>query len=129
MPELVVNGAQMTCTFGVMPSTLTVLPAGPILQAGGQLLARIVDSAPMMNIAPFGMCTTPSNPQVAAATSAAAGVLTPQPCLPVITAPWTPGSAKVSAGGIPALTSTSTCTCAWGGSISIISAGQVKVTG
>jgi hypothetical protein len=35
----------------------------------------------------------------------------------------------VSVGGIPALTSNSTCTCAWGGSISIISAGQAKVTG
>jgi len=129
MPDLVVNGAQMTCTFGVAPSTLTVLPSGPILQAGGQLLARIVDMVPMTNVTPFGMCTTPSNPQVAAATSAAAGVLTPQPCIPVITAPWTPGSTKVSAGGVPALTSTSTCTCAWGGSIAIVSAGQVKVTG
>jgi hypothetical protein len=129
MPDLVVNGAQMTCTFGVAPSALTVVPAGPLLQAGGQLLARVVDMVPMMNVAPFGMCTTPSNPQVAAATSAASGVLTPQPCIPVITAPWTPGSTKVSAGGIPALTSTSTCMCAWGGSISIVSAGQVKVTG
>jgi hypothetical protein len=117
MPDLVVNGAAMTCTFGVAPSTLTVVPSGPILQAGGQILARVVDF------------TTPSNPQVAAATSAAAGVLTPQPCIPVITAPWTPGSPKVSAGGVPALTNTSTCTCAWGGSIAIVQAGQVKVTG
>ena len=129
MPDLVVSGAQVTCTFGVAPSTLTVIPSGPILQAGGQLLARVVDSVPMANIAPFGMCTTPSNPQVAAATAAASGVLTPQPCVPVIAAPWTPGSMKVSAGGVPALTNTSTCTCAWGGSISIIQAGQVKVTG
>jgi len=129
MADLVVNGAQLTCTFGVAPSTLTVLPAGPIIQAGGQPLARVVDFAPMLNVAPFGMCTTPSNPQVAAATSAAAGVLTPQPCVPVITAPWTPGSTKVTAGGIPALTSTSTCVCAWGGSISIVAAGQAKVTG
>jgi hypothetical protein len=129
MPDLVVSGAQVTCAFGVAPSALTVVPAGPVLQAGGQLLARIVDFAPMVNIAPFGMCTTPSNPQVAAATSAALGVLTPQPCIPVITAPWTPGSPKVSAGGVPALTSTSTCLCAWGGSITIVAAGQAKVTG
>ena len=129
MPDLVVNGAQVTCTFGVAPSTLAVIPSGPILQVGGQLLARVVDFAPMANVSPFGMCTTPSNPQVAAATSAASGVLTPQPCIPVITAPWTPGSTKVSAGGVPVLTSTSTCTCAWGGVISIVQAGQVKVTG
>lgn len=129
MPDLVVSGAQLTCTFGVAPSSLAVVPAGPIVQAGGQFVARVVDMVPMVNVAPFAMCTTPSNPQVAAATSAAAGVLTPQPCIPVITAPWAPGSTKVSAGGVPALTSTSTCMCAWGGSISIVQAGQVKVTG
>lgn len=129
MPDLVVNGAQMTCSFGVAPSTLKVVPAPPLIQVGGQPLARISDMVPMMNVAPFGMCTTLSNPQVAAATTAAMGVLTPMPCLPVITAPWTPGSAKVSAGGIPVLTSNSTCVCMWGGSISIIQAGQVKVTG
>ena len=129
MAELIVSGAQMTCTFGVAPSALTVIPAGTLLLAGGQPLARVTDFAPMVNIAPFGMCTTPSNPQVAAATAAASGVLTPQPCVPVVTAPWTPGSTKVSAGGVPALTSTSRCTCAWGGSISVVAAGQVKVTG
>lgn len=129
MPDLVVNGAQVTCTFGVAPSALTVVPAGTLLQAGGQPLARVTDFAPMVNIAPFGMCTTPSNPQVAAATAAASGVLTPQPCVPVVVAPWTPGSTKVSAGGVPVLTSTSRCTCAWGGSISIVQPGQVKVTG
>jgi hypothetical protein len=129
MAELIVSGAQMTCTFGVAPSALTVIPAGTLLLAGGQPLARVTDFAPMVNIAPFGMCTTPSNPQVAAATAAASGVLTPQPCVPVVTAPWTPGSTKVSAGGVPVLTSTSRCTCAWGGSISIVQPGQVKVTG
>ncbi len=129
MPELVVNGAQTTCTFGTSPSALTVVPAGPVIQAGGQPLARVSDSVPMLNITPFGMCTTLSNPQVAAATTAAQGVLTPQPCIPVTTGPWAPGSTKVSAGGVPALTSTSRCTCAWGGSISIIQAGQVKATG
>jgi hypothetical protein len=128
MAELIVSGAQMTCTFGVAPSALTVIPAGTLLLAGGQPLARVTDFAPMVNIAPFGMCTTPSNPQVAAATAAASGVLTPQPCVPVVTAPWTPGSTKVSAGGVPVLTSTSRCTCAWGGSISIVQPGQVKVT-
>jgi hypothetical protein len=129
MPELVVNGAQMTCTFGTSPSALSVVPSGPPTQAGGQQVARIADMVPMMNIAPFGMCTTPSNPQVAAATSAASGVLTPQPCIPVTTSPWAPGSTKVSVGGVPALTSTSRCTCTWGGSISIVQAGQMKVTG
>jgi hypothetical protein len=129
MPDLVVSGAQLTCAFGTSPSALSVVPSGPPIQAGGQLLARVSDIVPMLNVAPFGMCTTPSNPQVASATAAALGVLTPQPCIPVITGPWAPGSTKVIAGGVPALTSTSRCMCAWGGSISIVQAGQVKVTG
>lgn len=129
MPELVVSTAQMTCTFGAAPAALTVAPAGAPTKAGGQLVARITDITPMSTIAAFGMCSSLSNPQVASATSAASGVLTPQPCIPVIAAPWTPGSAKVTVGGTPALTSDSRCTCSWGGSISVTSAGQTTVTG
>ena len=79
------------------------------------MAATIQDFAPNVNIMPFGMCTTLSNPQVAAATSAALGVLTPQPCIPVTTSPWSPGSATVQINGAPALTATSMCQCAWGG--------------
>ena len=128
MSTVVVSGAQITCTFGTMPSALTVVPAGQPVQGGGQLVARISDQAPNVNIAPFGMCTTLSNPQVASATSAAQGVLTPQPCIPVTTAPWAPGSPTVSVGGTPVLTSDSRCMCAWGGSISIVSPGQGTVS-
>ena len=128
MAQVVVNGAQLACPFGQAPSTLTVVPTGQPVQAGGQLVAKITDMAPMANIAPFGMCTTLSNPQVAAATSAAQGVLTPQPCIPVTTSPWSPGSPTVTVGGTPALTSDSRCACAWGGSISITSPGQATVS-
>ena len=124
----VVNGAMLACSFGVAPSTLTVTPAGIPVTAGGQLAATISHMVPMMNIAPFGMCTTPSNPQVAAATAAAQGVLTPQPCIPVITGPWAPGSTKVTIGGVPALTASCTCQCAWGGAITISVPGQATVT-
>jgi uncharacterized Zn-binding protein involved in type VI secretion len=126
MPELVVNGALMTCAFGVAPASLTVIR--PTLNIAGQPAATIMDFAPNTNIAPFGMCTTLSNPQVASATSAAQGVLTPQPCMPVTTSPWVPGSATFMIEGNPALTSSSTCMCAWGGQISITQAGQVTVT-
>jgi hypothetical protein len=129
MPELVTNGAQLACTFGTTPSSLVVVPAGAPVQAGGQVIARVADMIPMTNVLPFGMCTTPTNPQVASATSAASGVLTPQPCLPAIAGPWTPGSPKVSVGGVPAVTRTCRLTCAWGGQISVVSPGQVTVSG
>ena len=78
------------------------------------------------NIPPFGMCTSLANPTVAAATSAALGVLTPMPCLPAVVAPWVPGAPRTLIGGKPALTSGSTCTCAYGGVISLTFPGAVR---
>ena len=49
------------------------------------------------------MCTSLTNPTVAAATTAALGVLTPMPCIPVVAGPWKPGAAKTMIGGKPAL--------------------------
>ncbi len=89
--------------------------------------ATIMDNIPMTNVMPFGMCTTPSNPQVAAATAAAQGVLTPQPCIPVTTAPWTPGSPTVMIKNKPTLNSSSTLMCTWGGVISVTNPGQMTV--
>jgi hypothetical protein len=66
------------------------------------------------------MCSSPANPQVAAATAAALGVLTPMPCMPVLSAPWAPGSPTVLIGGYPALNQTSKLICNWGGVIQII---------
>ncbi len=129
MSYIVVSDAQIMCAFGAAPGTLTVLPSGPALQQiGGKNVATIMDHKPNVNIAAFGMCTTLSNPQVASATSAASGVLTPQPCIPVTTAPWTPGSSTLMLGGQPVLTDPSTCMCAWGGQISVVNPGQQVVT-
>ena len=82
----------------------------------------------MVNIMPFAMCITPSNPQVAAATTAALGVLTPQPCIPVTAAPWAPGSPTVALGKMPMLSSTSKCMCTWGGVVTIVMPGQMTTT-
>jgi uncharacterized Zn-binding protein involved in type VI secretion len=125
--QVVVSGAALQCTFGVAPSTLNPVPKGAPVSAAGRPAATITDMQPMANVPSFGMCMTPTNPQVAAATAAALGVLTPQPCIPMITSPWTPGSPTVLINGTPALTNTSTCMCAWGGVISIVSPGQVTV--
>ena len=118
--------AQLMCTFGVAPSVLQVVPKGRPVQAGGQMAATIQDFAPNVNIMPFGMCISLSNPQVAAATSAALGVLTPQPCIPVTTSPWSPGSPTVQINGAPALTNSCMCNCAWGGVITITNPGQMQ---
>jgi hypothetical protein len=128
MSEIVVNGASIDCPMGKPgKATLVVLPT-PMVSSGDQPVATIMDNKPMLNIPTFGMCTTQSNPAVAAATSAALGTPTPAPCLPVITAPWAPGSSTVMVGNKPALTSSSSCMCAYGGKISISRAGQTKVT-
>jgi uncharacterized Zn-binding protein involved in type VI secretion len=124
MPPNVVSTAVMMCSFGIAPSTLNVLPIARVM-IEGKPAATILDSAPMLNIPPFGMCTTLSNPTVAAATAAALGVLTPMPCVPVTT-PWVPGQPKALIGGKPVLAVGSTCNCAWGGVIQVSFAGSVR---
>ncbi len=122
MPKLVVNGAKLKCSQGAAPSTLTVLPVIGS-SADEQPAGTIMDHIPMVNVAPFGMCQTPANPQVAAATAAATGTLTPQPCIPVLPAPWSPGASVVIVQGLKALSNDSKCTCAWTGSIEITDPG------
>ena len=70
MPLQVVNGAQLMCAFGSSPSSLSVLPINRT-KVTQQPKATIQDHVPMLNIMPFGMCLSPSNPQVAAATARA----------------------------------------------------------
>ena len=119
-------GAMMQCSFGVAPSSLVVLPTSQVM-AGGPPAATIMDNAPIVNIPPFGMCNSPSNPTVAVATAAALGVLTPMPCVPVTTAPWVPGSPTVLIGNMPALNDQSKLMCTWGGVIQIVSPGEFTV--
>lgn len=118
MPKMVISGAKLKCDQGLSPSSLTVLPTEGTT-GDEQPSATIMDYQPMVNIAPFGMCKTQANPQVAAATAAAQGVLTPMPCVPVVTAPWSPGSSIVTIRDKKALTSDSKCSCSWTGSIEI----------
>lgn len=122
----VVNGAELACPMGDSPSSLTVLPVNRT-QSDSQPEATIQDFVPMMNIMPFGMCMSLANPEVAAATAAAMGVLTPQPCMPAITGPWSPGVATVMIAEMPALDNVSMCNCLWGGVITITQPGQQNV--
>ncbi len=124
MGQLVKMGAMLKCSFGAAPSSLIVLPTS-MTNAESAPAANIMDFAPMMNIMPFGTCSSIANPMVAAATAAAMGVLTPMPCIPVTT-PWVPGSPTVLIGGMPALNNSSKCMCSWAGEVSITDAGTVK---
>lgn len=124
MPIHVVNGATLMCSFGVAPSSLVVLPTNKMLSSN-QPAATIMDHIPMTNIMPFGMCMSPANPQVAAATAAALGVLTPQPCIPATTSPWVPGTPTVLLGNMPCLDNTHTCMCMWGGVVTVSVPGQM----
>ena len=124
MAVQVVMGATLQCSFGAAPSVLSVLPVNCTLNSSVPA-ASIMDHKPMVNIMPFGMCTSLANPTVAAATSAALGVLTPMPCIPATVAPWVPGSPTVLIGNMPALSNLSTCMCTWAGVISVTNPGQV----
>jgi hypothetical protein len=126
MAKLVVSGAQLSCTMGASPGKLTVLPTSQVSGADNPA-ATVNDHQPNVNIGPFGMCQSPSNPQVAAATAAALGVLTPQPCVPMTMAPWTPPSPSVSIASNPALGASCTCMCTWGGTIQITDPGQTVI--
>jgi hypothetical protein len=49
------------------------------------------------------------------------------PCIPVLTAPWTPGSTTCMIGGKPALNNSCKLMCAYGGSISVVNPGQTTI--
>ncbi len=119
MPKLVVHGASLRCREGLSSATLTVLPSVHG-ESNRQPTGTVMDFQPFVNIPPFGLCKTQTNPQVAAATVAAQGVLTPQPCIPMIPSPWLPGATVVMIDHKKALTDNSTCQCVWAGTIEVV---------
>jgi len=124
----VCNGAMMMCTMAMPPGTssLVVLPIHRTM-TDQQPDANIMDYQPMVNIMPFGMCMSPANPQVAAATAAAMGVLTPMPCIPCTVAPWVQGAPTVMLDNAPTLDNVSQLMCIWGGQISFVTPGEFTV--
>jgi hypothetical protein len=123
MPNHVCNNAVLQCTFGMAPSMLGVLPI-KMVNTFNQPAANIMDHMPMVNIKPFGMCSSMANPTTAAATAAALGTLTPTPCVPNTPAPWIPGSPTVLLANQPALNKSSQLMCTWLGVITINFEGQ-----
>ena len=120
------NGAVLQCSFGAAPAPLQVLPTGRVM-ANSAPAANIMDHNPIVNISSFGMCASPSNPAVAAATAAALGVLTPMPCVPATVAPWLPGVPTILVGDLPAVDNACKLMCLWAGVIQVAVPGQFTV--
>lgn len=120
------TGATLSCSFGAAPVPFSALPV-PRVIISGRPAGVMTDMAPMVNIPPFGTCSSLANPMVASATAAALGALTPMPCIPVPAGPWLNPIPKVIVGGQPAISDGSKLMCAWGGQISVQFAGQTCV--
>jgi hypothetical protein len=121
----VIMGAALQCSFGAASSSLVVLPDNQVFT--GTPDANIMDNKPLVNIMPFGMCSSIANPEVASETAANQGVLTPSPCIPNTPAPWVPGAPTVLIAEMPALDNVSKLMCIWGGVIQVTDAGQTTV--
>jgi len=125
----VCSGSMLTCSMGAAPSQLMVtIPDNPAKPAA-LWPANVMDSKPMVNIRPFGMCRSMANPHVAGATAAARGALTPMPCIPPNISPWLPGDAATLVRNAPALNKGSQATCAFGGVIAVAVAMPVSPPG
>lgn len=124
MAVFAVAGATCRCSFGTAPCVLQVT-SQTVCLASGKPVATVKDMQPGVNLAAFGMCTSLTNPAVAAATAAALGVLTPQPCTMVPAGVWSGAKLTVMAAGAPCLTGESTLLCSLGlGMIQIVETGQ-----
>lgn len=119
----VCSGATMRCSMGTSQAKLTVLPLRTVFLTG-QPMANISDHLTMVNLAPFGRCRSLGFPATASATAAAHGKLTPMPCRHNTPFPWMGGKNDYIIKGEPALLKSSTCSCMWGGTISIVDDGQ-----
>ncbi|MEZ4394318.1 MAG: DUF4280 domain-containing protein [Polyangiales bacterium] len=116
-PRAVTEGATLRCSLGTSPGALA-LPPDRALRLGGRRLALVSDHG-VACVLPFGMCSSPANPQVSAATAAAGGALTPQPCVPAVDAPWSPGAAGARGATGAVLREDCAASCRWGGAISV----------
>ena len=98
MPHHVCMTAQLKCSMGKAPSKLLVPVPHMVVHRATSRPPTSWTTSRSMNIMPFGMCNSKTNPTVIAATAAAQGVPTPMPCIPVTPAPWATGSPHRDAG-------------------------------
>lgn len=124
MPSFVCKGAKLRCSMGDSVSELNVIHPTKIVYLHGENFGNITDNKPMVNIKPFGMCRSLSNPSVASATAASFGILTPMSCMPNTPSAWLKGKTNVLIKGQPALMNDCKLLCMWGGTIEVLDPGQ-----
>ncbi|MDE7210895.1 MAG: DUF4280 domain-containing protein [Lachnospiraceae bacterium] len=125
MKPIVIQGTLLKCSFGNMPTPIMVMPDKKVNST--LPVAVKSDHVPFLNILPFGMCSNPANPMVAAATAAALGVLTPMPCIPCTAQDWSKACSKVKIGGKEAINMDSCLKCLYGGNIQVVAPLQPTV--
>ncbi len=104
---LVVHGAVVSCSQGSAPSSLTVAVSKCVAQ--GSKIGVISDKV----VGTFGTCA----------------LLGPGPCAPAFPGNWSPGCSKVKCSAVACIKGSDSLACSIGGSVTIISEGQVKVRG
>lgn len=125
MALVVVSSGILKCTMGLKPSAI-ISTSNLKSMAEGKPICTILDFNSPVNIVGFGLCNSPMNPAVAAATAANMGVHTPAPCVPQVRAPWIPTALQSLVGGVPVLTQESCCFCPFAGRISVAFPGQTS---
>ncbi len=125
MKPIIIQGTMLKCSFGNIPTPIMVLPDKKV----NSMLPVAVksDHIPFLNILPFGMCSNPANPVVAAATAAALGVLTPMPCIPCTVQDWSRPCGKVKIHGKEMINMDSQLSCLYGGTIQAVAPVQPTV--
>jgi Domain of unknown function (DUF4280) len=118
LADLVTTGGALKCSMGTTPATFSATSQSVVAPTG----AGTVDDSQPANVPLFGLCQSMQNPAV----SGAMGV--PQPCTPMIAAPWSAGSTTTPIGQLPALDDSCQCQCAYFGKITVSSAGQTATT-
>lgn len=120
----VLSGAMAQCSFALGPFNL--MAVNNVMFENKPVLT-VKDVSPGANVVTAGrMCTSMGNPAVSAATAAALGVLTPQPCTLAPAGMWKPGTINAKVKNFPVLDNTCTLNCVFGGIISVLFPGSLR---
>ena len=112
--------------MGTATSRLMATPKNVLIQ--GKDKANVNDHVAIQNVPGFGRCRSLAYPPTASATAANHGRLTPMPCIPGTCFKWQIMDSNMKVCGVPALLEASKLQCQYGGTISILGAGQSLVS-